>query len=69
MEIGLHLTDDAAHILAAVDHAVVGAEIHKAVAAARAAADVVAEVWVADRATVDAGEQAAGGIAGDAAGV
>ena len=69
MEIGLHLTDDAAHILAAVDHAVVGAEIHKAVAAARAAADVVAEVRVADRAAVDAGEQAAGGIAGDAAGV
>ena len=69
MEIGLHLTDDAAHILAAVDHAVVGAEIHKAVAAARAAADVVAEVRVADRAAVDAGEQAAGGVAGDAAGI
>ena len=69
MEIGLHLTDDAAHILAAVDHAVVGAEIHKAVAAARAAADVVAEVRVADRAAVDAGEQAAGGVAGNAAGI
>lgn len=60
MEIGLHLTDDAAHILAAIDHAVVGAEIHKARSlAARAAADVVAEVRVADRAAVDAGEQAA----------
>ena len=69
MEIGFHLTDDAAHILAAVDHAVVGAEIHKAVAAARAAADVVAEVRVADRAAVDAGEQAAGGVAGNAAGI
>ena len=69
MEIGLHLTDDAAHILAAIDHAVVGAEIHKAVAAARAAADVVAEVRVADRAAVDAGEQAAGGVAGNAAGI
>ena len=69
MEIGLHLTDDAAHILAAVDHAVVGAEIHKAVAAACAAADVVAEVRVADRAAVDAGEQAAGGVAGNAAGI
>ena len=68
-EIGLHLTDDAAHILAAIDHAVVGAEIHKAVAAARAAADVVAEVRVADRAAVDAGEQAAGGVAGNAAGI
>ena len=69
MEIGLHLTDDAAHILAAIDHAVVGAEIHKAVAAARAAANVVAEVRVADRAAVDAGEQAAGGVAGNAAGI
>ena len=68
-EMRLHLTDNAAHILAAVDHAVVGAEIHKAVAAARAAADVVAEVRVADRAAVDAGEQAAGGVAGDAAGI
>ena len=68
-EIRLHLTDDAAHILAAVDHTVVGAEIHKAVAAARAAANVVAEVRVADRAAVDTGEQAAGGVAGDAAGI
>ena len=64
-----HLAYDAAHILAALDGAAVGAVGDIAVLPAHYAAHVVAHVGIAHVAQIGAGLDHTGGIAGDAAGV
>ena len=68
-EVGLHLADDAADLLAAQDAAAVGAVFNKAGLTPDDAADVVAHVLIAHGPGVHAGAEGAGGEARDAAGV
>ena len=67
--IGLHLAGDAADVLSPADRALVAAREHLSAAAADHAADIVADVLVADSGIVRARRDRAGGIARDAAGV
>ena len=67
--VGLHLARDAADILAPADRALVGAGADLSAAAPRDAADVVADVLVANGGFVHALGDGARGVARDAAGV
>ena len=67
--IGLRLTGDAAHVLAAQNMALIDAAGHEAVGAAHDAAHIVADMLVADSSGVDTCQDHAGGAACDAAGV
>ena len=67
VHVRLHLPDDAAHVLAPVYLALVRAACHEAAAAPRDAADVVADVLIADYRLVDAAADNAGGVPGNAA--
>ena len=68
-DIGLHLAGDAANVLAPADRAAVRAGAHLPAAAPDDAADVVADVLVADGGLVHALADRAGGVARNAAGV
>ena len=67
--IGLHLAGDAADVLASADRTLVAAREDLAAAAADHAADIVADVLVADSGIVRARRDRAGGIACNTAGV
>ena len=62
LDIGLHLPDDAAHVLAPADAAAVGAQIYLPAAAAGDAAHVIAHVFIAHGGLVGAVEDVAGGV-------
>jgi len=68
-DIGLHLSGDAADVLAPADRAAVCAGAHLPAAAPDDAADIVADVLVADGGLIHALADRAGGVARDAAGV
>ena len=68
-DIGLHLSGDAADVLAPADRAAVCAGAHLPAAASDDAADIVADVLVADGGLIYALADRAGGVARDAAGV
>ena len=66
---GLHLSGDAACILPALKAAGVGAAVHHTAGAAHNAAQVVANVGIADIAAVFAVPDGSPGVTGNAAGV